>query len=56
MAYAANFRGAAAGFPQHFLNFIPEPQGHGALRGVFAALGVGAADGLQNELTPSRRI
>jgi hypothetical protein len=49
-------RGEAAEFPQHLLNFTPELQGHGELRCVFATLDMGAADGLQNELTPSRRI
>ena len=29
--------------PQHFLYFLPEPQGHGSLRPTFPKLGAGGA-------------
>jgi hypothetical protein len=67
--YAAGFRAAAAGPPQHFLYFAPDLQGQGAFRGIFLlttgadGVATGLADGtsgtwhtgLQNELRPDSR-
>jgi hypothetical protein len=47
--YAALFSGSAAGFPQHFLYFAPDPQGQGAFLGTFVLTAWPLAAVLQNE-------
>jgi hypothetical protein len=46
----------AAGLPQHFLYFLPDRQGHGALRGVEDARTGTLAGVLRNELIPFSRM